>query len=354
MSIDSRKPPVTAPGRDATEVVPPHGRNRVPTSSSAHIGAMRAPITLRPVEWHRPLLWLGMVMTALAVFCAIALLVDDRQLLGVGVWEKPLKFAVSTAIYAFTWSWLTGQLLRGRRLAWWVGTVSVVLLAIELVIITGAAAVGVTSHFNVASTLAVTLWAIMAASISTLWVLNLIVSFMLFRAPIGDAARTLAIRAGAVLALVGMALAFLMTGPTAEQLNDFQGVAGAHAVGMADGGPGLPVLGWSTVAGDLRIPHFVGMHALQVIPLFLIAVELLSRRVAVFRREAVRFRLVLIVTGAYSAVLALLTWQALRGQSIVQPDALTLVAGAAIAVIALAAAGVAVLRRPVAEVAALR
>lgn len=73
---------------------------------------------------------------------------------------------------------------------------------------------------------------------------------------------TLAVRAGAVIALAGMGLAYLMTGPTAAQLADFRGIAGAHTVGLADGGPGLPVLGWSTVGGDLRIPHFIGMHAL--------------------------------------------------------------------------------------------
>jgi hypothetical protein len=178
-----------------------------------------------------------------------------------------------------------------------------------------------------------TLWAIMAFSISTLWVATFVVSIILFRNPLGDRARGLAIRAGAIIALVGMGLAFLMTTPTSEQLNDFQGIAGAHAVGIADGGPGLPLLGWSTVAGDLRIPHFIGMHALQVIPLALIVIELLSRRIARLRDVTVRFRLVAIVTAAYTAVLAVLTWQALRGQSIVSPDVATVAVTAAIAVL---------------------
>src|SRR5690606_9244470 len=117
-------------------------------------------------------------------------------------------------------------------------------------------------------------------------------------------ARTLAVRSGAIIALIGMGLAFLMTGPNADQLNDFQGVAGAHAVGVADGGPGLPLLGWSTVAGDLRIPHFIGMHALQFIPLALLAIEFASRRIPRLRDEAVRHGLVAIISIAYLAVLA--------------------------------------------------
>lgn len=135
-----------------------------------------------------------------------------------------------------------------------------------------------------------------------------------------------------------------MTSPTAAQLDDFQGIAGAHTVGMADGGPGLPVLGWSTVAGDLRIPHFVGMHALQAIPLFLIALELLSRWATVLRDVVVRTRLVVVAAAAYSAVVAVVTWQALRGQSIVQPDAATVALGAGIALLALGSAAVVVIR----------
>ena len=301
--------------------------------------------TVAGIRWHRPLLVLAAAMGVLVAVCLVGLVVDPRESLGVNVWEKPLKFAISTAVYAVTWSWLIGQLQRFQRGAWWAGTISAILLLIELVIITGAAAAGITSHFNVSTPVSTALWSIMAASIGTLWVATFVVSIILFRNSLGDRARTLAIRAGALIALAGMALAFLMTGPTAAQLDDWQGIAGAHTVGLADGGPSLPLLGWSTVAGDLRIPHFIGMHALQAIPLALILIELAARRIAVLRDVDVRYRLVAIVSAAYVAVLAVRTSQALRGQSIVAPDAATTTATLVIAALALAAAAVVLQRQ---------
>ncbi len=296
------------------------------------------------IRWHRPLLWLAAVMVALAVFALVARFVDGREVLGANLWDKPLKFAVSTVIYAVTWSWLIGQLDRSRRVAWAAGTVIAAALVVELAIIVGVAAAGTTSHFNVSTPLATAMWSVMAVSISVLWVATFVACVLLFRTSLGDRARTIAIRGGALISLVGLGLGYLMTSPTAAQLADFGGIAGAHAVGIADGGPGLPVLGWSTVAGDLRIPHFIGMHALQAIPLALIAIELLSRRIPVLRDVAVRARLVGTVAVGYLAFVGLVTLQALRGQSVVAPDAVTLGLGGAIAVVMAAAALVIVAR----------
>jgi hypothetical protein len=176
------------------------------------------------------------------------------------------------------------------------------------------------------------------------WGMTLIVAFALFRNRLGDRARTLAIRSGVLLALLGMGLAFLMTGPQGDQISNYQGVVGAHTVGIADGGPGLPLLGWSTVAGDLRIPHFIGMHALQVLPIFAIVLELLSRRVPRLAGERLRMRLVAIASVTYLAVIAIVTVQALSGESVVRPSAGFVAAGAVVAVTAFAA-GVVSIRR---------
>lgn len=293
-------------------------------------------LDLPRTEWHRPLTVLAIVLAGLSVVALVGYLVDPRELVGRPLWEKPLKFAISGALYAVTWAWIIGHFSRWRRVAWWAGTVITVTLAVELVIIVGFAAAGMRSHFMVDTPLATTAWAIMAAAITTLWVATIVAGLALWRNPGGDPARRTAIRAAVALSLLGMALGFLMTGPTAGQLDDFQGVAGAHTVGLADGGPGLPLLGWSTVAGDLRIPHFIGMHALQAILLLALALELAARRVPALADAETRRRLVIVGSSAFLAVIAIVTQQALRGQSIVAPDALTLSLGIATAVLAVA------------------
>jgi hypothetical protein len=93
---------------------------------------------------------------------------------------------------------------------------------------------------------------------------------------------------------------------------------GAHTVGGLDGGPGVPVTGWSREHGDVRVPHFIGLHAIQA--LALVAVGLRRWR----RPEVVRVRVVLAAAASYASLFLVLLWEALRGQSVVAPDAMTL------------------------------
>jgi hypothetical protein len=114
---------------------------------------------------------------------------------------------------------------------------------------------------------------------------------------------------------------------------------GAHTVGAADGGPGLPLVGWSTEAGDLRVAHFLGLHALQALPLLGLALDRWTRLDPPARRGLAR-----IAGLGWAGLVLVVLVQALRGESLVRPGALT-VAAAGVLVLALGAAAVAVLRR---------
>ncbi|MER6995911.1 hypothetical protein [Streptomyces sp. NPDC000410] len=290
-------------------------------------------------------------MVVLTVVSAIGLAVDDRVLVGAPIWAKPFKFAVSFVAYAPTFAWMLSLLGRARprlrRPGWWAGTVVAAASMLEMVIITGQVIRGKRSHFNHETPFDSMLYNTMALTVLVLWLAMLAIALFLFRARLADRATTWAVRCGAVLALAGAGLGFLMAQATPEQVaaagSGEAKIVGAHSVGVADGGPGMPLTGWSTTGGDLRIAHFFGMHGLQLIPLFLVLLVALAPRFARLRDERVQLRLVLVAAGAYAAVLALLTWQALRGQPLIHPDGATL-AAATLILVAGAAASFAALR----------
>ena len=101
----------------------------------------------------------------------------------------------------------------------------------------------------------------------------------------------------------------------------------------------MPITGWSLEHGDLRVGHFIGLHALQLLPLLAWALLRWTHLDA-----PTRARLLTVAGASYTAVVLLVTWQAIRGQSIVRPDGETLVVAVALTGLA-AVAVVAVLRR---------
>ncbi|WP_257578247.1 hypothetical protein [Streptomyces sp. JJ38] len=298
------------------------------------------------MTWHRPLMVFAVAMAALVPVSVTGLVIDDRMLAGAPIWLKPLKFSVSFAVYALTLAWMLSLLPRRRRAGWWAGTVVAAAGAVEMVIITTQAVRGKGSHFNVATTFDERLFMLMGLTVVLLWTGTLVIALLLFRTRTLDRAAVWAVRLGAAVSLLGLAVGGLMLRPTPEQrAADRQGVAeviGAHSVGVPDGGPTMPVTGWSTTGGDLRIPHFVGMHALQALPLLLVVLLALAPRLPRLRNECVRLRLVVVGAGVHTAALALTTWQALRGQPLTSPDGLTLGAAAGIAVLGAAATWLAV------------
>ena len=196
----------------------------------------------------------------------VGLLIDPRVITGAPAWLKPAKFAVSIAIYTATLAWIFTLLPEWPRTRRVVGWATAAALVIEMVIIGGQAWRGTTSHFNVATPLDGVLWVIMGLTIVAQTLLSVAVAVALWKQRFHDAALGWALRLGMTLTIVGAFTGGLMTRPTAAQLEAARAgermtIAGAHTVGAADGGPGMVGTGWSRDHGDLRVPHFVGLHA---------------------------------------------------------------------------------------------
>lgn len=222
---------------------------------------------------HRPLLYMSAAMATLTLASVIGMLADDRQLLGESVWLKTFKFGFAFALYGLTLAWLLSLPHKGSRFTWWLGTLFAVTGVIDVGFIVVQAARGTFSHFNDSEDPVNSIGqTVFASGVPGLFLANLLIMVMLIWQRLADRPTTRAIKAGLVLAVVGMALGYLM-GFTGKQLvrdanGDIVELVAGHTVlpdGAAgqlvrDAGPGMPITHWSTVGGDLRVPHFVGLH----------------------------------------------------------------------------------------------
>lgn len=88
------------------------------------------------------------------------------------------------------------------------------------------------------------------------------------------------------------------------------GALNTHQIGGEMGEAGLPFVNWSAKYGDLRIAHFFGIHALQIIPF--IGLFMVARKVS----SVETVYIVRVFSICYFAIVLLLLVQALMGTAI--------------------------------------
>lgn len=259
------------------------------------------------------LFWNGFI-NVICLFALIpAVFIDERTVTNSPVWLKPIKFAVSVGMYSFTLVWIL-QFIEGRektiRNISWVITIA---LIVENVAIFGQAYRGIPSHFNITTPLNGFIFSLMGTSISILWIFHVILAFLLIQQKSENKALMESVRWGMGIAALGMILGFFMTVPRPEQIEAME-ANGGHTFGANDGGPGLPILGWSTIAGDMRIPHFIGIHAMQMVPM--IALILGSFKMS----QSVSINVIRNFSVFLTGFVLILTIQALNGESLLRPS----------------------------------
>ncbi len=295
---------------------------------------------------NRPMTILFWAMVVTSVLGFLGLLFDPRTVMGQPTWAKTTKFSLSLVLYTSTMLWIFGYDTLRPRLSRFILSASAYILGFEMILMIFQGARAIPMHFNNTTSFDATLFGIMAVTITLLWFVNALGIAVLTVQKVPSRAFAWSLRLGLIIALAGMLEGFMMTSPTSAQMallraGQHSAMIGAHTVGAPDGGPGLPLLGWSTTHGDLRIGHFVGLHGLQIIPLLGLFLMLRRERWLTERHKVL---LVMIGAAGYLGLAVLVTWQALRGQPLIAPDLLTITVLAALITATLTAASVVLLQ----------
>ncbi len=203
------------------------------------------------------LYWIVIVNFAFIPICIIGFIFDDRLLMGVNVWIKPLKFLISTGIYIFTFGYITSLYPFSKRKKKILNNLVAWTLLVETAIIVGQGIRGVQSHYNMSSPLDGMLFAAMGILVAVNVLVMVYYAIETCRLKMNTSKSIQwSIFLGWIIIIIGS----WVGGQMISQMS--------HNVGVADGGTGLPLVNWSTIAGDLRVAHFFGIHGMQIIPLF--------------------------------------------------------------------------------------
>src|SRR5262245_25727506 len=238
----------------------------------------------------------------LMIVLLILLPFDSGQVEGRHRLIKPLNFAASMALYLATvvvlLDYLRASIWWKRIISWGISTC----ILIGITCITMQALRGTTSHFNNSTPFdsVVSLLMDIADPLNSVFIFVLLVFALQSRYDISRPTQW-GLVFGVSLLLAGSVNGGLMV------------VHGQSVVGVEPGGPGLPVLNWSTKGGDLRVAHFLGIHALQVLP---IAGWLVDQVKGLSMRA--KLTQVVAVSAGYCVLMGIVLLQALNGMPLVR------------------------------------
>lgn len=232
----------------------------------------------------------------LAIFLLVLLPFWETEVLGINSLIKPVKFAISIWMYCWSFALILPYVSNHKTVKRFAFVVAFTML-FEQSVITIQAFRGTLSHFNNSTIVESILFSLMGVFITMLTIYSLIVAFRLKRQ---KDSMNAGLKEAIFWGIVIMVFASFIGG--------IMGSLNSHQIGGEMGEEGLKFVNWSTQHGDLRIAHFIGIHALQLLPLF--GVVLIRLR----WKEQRIIRTVRVASSVYFLIVTLVMIQALMGR----------------------------------------
>lgn len=200
------------------------------------------------------LFYFGLICLVAAIVFLVLTRTTKTKVLNVNAWYKPFKFAFSTFLYAWAMAWYCYYLsdFNISIFNWSI----IILLGFEIIYIAIQANKGQLSHFNLTTPFYATMYSLMAIAATLVTIYTAYIAVLFFNSDFPDLPEYYlwSIRLGLIIFVIFSFQGFLM----GSTLN--------HSVGAKNDNSNMFIVGWSKKVGDLRVAHFIGMHALQVLP----------------------------------------------------------------------------------------
>ena len=204
---------------------------------------------------NESLFYYGLICLILSLIFIILTKISNTQVFNVNAWYKPFKFAFSTFLFVWAMAWYCYYLpnFNIKLFNWSV----IILLGFEIFYIAFQASKGQLSHYNISTPIYSALYSIMAIAASLVTLYTAYVGILFFTNSFPDLPNYYlwAIRLGIIIFVIFSFEGFAM----GSRLN--------HSVGAVNDNSNWFIIGWSKTVGDLRVSHFIGMHALQFLPI---------------------------------------------------------------------------------------
>ena len=215
-------------------------------------------------QTHLNIWWQGALL--LSVFFALSVLLsafDQRLLADEALWTKPVKFAISIVIHFITLAVLASLLSPTKRngVGWKAMSYGVVAAGIfEAMYIFLQAARGRESHFNISTAVESVMYSLMGLGAVMLVLGSFYLGYLLFKEYQPTRNQPL-ILASALGLTTGSVLTLIVAGYMSSQIANEITTSSYEALRV-------PVLGWYLDGQDIRIPHFLATHMMQLLPLY--------------------------------------------------------------------------------------
>ena len=197
----------------------------------------------------------GLIMLLALVFCYVWSLSDHRLIREVGVWVKPMKFMLSTALFALTTVWVLKVAhsdLDQMPVYPWIVALLVLTSLFEVAYISYQASQGSASHYNVSDPFHAFMFGVMAVAAVGLTFSQAWLAWEIWQEQKGAD-----LRVETLGVILGLTMTFVLSTISGFMLGGNQ----------PPSGQGIPIVGWHLYK-DIRPAHFLGVHAQQLIPLW--------------------------------------------------------------------------------------